>query len=81
MSNTTDQNLSNPRSTNTSNKHYDLVSILYHALEGAQTYARYVEDAGQEGDQELAQFFLQVQQEENNRAERAKQLLAKRINQ
>ena len=80
MSNTTDENLSNPRSTGTSNKHYDLVSILYHSLEGAQTYARYVEDAGSEGDKELAQFFLQAQQEENNRAEKAKQLLAARIN-
>ena len=80
MSDTIDQNLSNPRSTGTSNKQYDLVSILYHALEGAQTYARFVEDAGREGDQELAQFFLQVQQEENNRAERAKQLLSARIN-
>ncbi len=69
------------RSTNTMNPHYDLVSILYHALEGAQTYAKYVEDAGQQGDQELVQFFIQAQQEENNRAEKAKQLLARRIGQ
>lgn len=79
MSETANQPASTPRSTSTSHKDYDLVSVLYHALEGAQTYARYVEDAGQEGDQELAQFFLQAQQEENNRAERAKQLLAKRM--
>lgn len=66
-------------STHTDNARYDLVSILYHSLEGAQTYARFVEDAGQQGDQELAQFFMQTQQEEIKRAERAKQLLANRL--
>jgi rubrerythrin len=66
-------------STATPDPHYDLVSVLYHALEGAQTYARYAEDAGQHGDKELAQFFIRVQQEENNRAEQAKQLLVKRL--
>jgi rubrerythrin len=66
-------------STGTTDPHYDLVSVLYHALEGAQTYARYAEDAGQHGDRELAQFFIRVQQEENNRAEQAKQLLVRRL--
>jgi rubrerythrin len=66
-------------STGTADPHYDLVSVLYHALEGAQTYARYAEDAGQHGDKELAEFFIRVQQEENNRAEQAKQLLVKRL--
>jgi hypothetical protein len=69
--------MSQVQSTGTSNEQYDLVSVLYHALEGAQTYARYVEDAGQ--DKELAQFFMKAQQEENDRAERAKQLLMNRM--
>ncbi len=61
---------------------YNLVSILYHALQGAETYQQYVRDAGQgSGDQELAQFFRGVQQEEQRRAERAKQLLAQRLGQ
>lgn len=68
-------------STNTSDKHYDLVSVLYHALEGAQTYAQYAEDAGREGDQELAQFFVQVQQSQISCAEKAKQLLGRRLSQ
>ncbi|HEX4203309.1 MAG TPA: hypothetical protein VHZ51_03750 [Ktedonobacteraceae bacterium] len=72
-------NVSNIQSTATPNPQYDLVSVLYHSLEGAQTCARYVEDAGQENDKELAQFFMQVQQDDNNRAERAKQLLAQRL--
>jgi rubrerythrin len=67
------------QSTSTSNKNYDLVSVLYHALEGAQTYAKYVHDAESEGDQELAQFFRQMQQHQNQCAEQAKQLLARRL--
>ena len=65
--------------THTPNPHYDLVSVLYHALEGAQTTDIYVKDAEQEGDKELAQFFRQIQQEEVTRADKAKQLLAHRV--
>lgn len=68
-------------STNTANREYDLVSVLYHALEGAQTYDCYVKDAEQEGDQELAQFFRESQHEEIKRADKAKMLLSGRISQ
>jgi len=67
------------RATNTSNAYFNLVSVLYHALEGARTYAIYVRDAQNAGDQEMAQFFSQRQQEEVNCADRAKQLLSSRI--
>ena len=67
--------------TGTRDEAYDLVSILYHALQGAETYQQYVRDAEQRGDQELAQFFRDVQQEEQRRAERTKQLLAQRLGQ
>jgi rubrerythrin len=60
---------------------YNLVSILYHALEGAEVYSMYVEDAEQSGDTELAQFFQDVQREEKQRADRAKKLLGQRLNQ
>jgi hypothetical protein len=71
-----------PRSvTNTSDKQYDLVSVLYHALEGAQTYAQYAEDANRSGDQELAQFFIQTQQNQISCAEKAKQLLVRDLSQ
>ncbi len=66
-------------STGTRDETYDLVSILYHALQGAETYQQYVKDAEQRGDQDLAQFFRDVQQEEKRRADRAKQLLAQRL--
>ena len=67
--------------TSTSNVFFDLVSVPYHSLESSQTYATYVKDAEQSGDQELSQFFRQMQQEENQRAERAKQLLGRHISQ
>ncbi|WP_437757442.1 hypothetical protein [Sorangium sp. So ce1389] len=60
-------------------KDYNLVSVLYHALQGAETYARYVQDAQKQGDQELASFFSEVRQEELRLAERAKQLLGQRL--
>ena len=63
--------------TGTSNPTYNLVSVLYHALQGAELYAQYASDVG--GDQELASFFREVQQQEQQRADRAKQLLATRL--
>jgi rubrerythrin len=57
---------------------YNLASVFYHAAQGGQVYAKYIEDAEQEGDQELADFFRQVQQEDSQRAQKAKQLLDNR---
>lgn len=65
--------------THTTNPQYDLASVLYHALKGAQTCDTYVKDAEQGGDQELAQFFRQIQQDDVSRADKAKQMLAKRV--
>ena len=31
--------------TGVKDEHYDLVSILYHALQGAETYQTYINDA------------------------------------
>ena len=69
------------QSTGAQDKTYNLVSILYHALQGAETYQQYIRDAEQNGDQDLAQFFREVQEEERRRAERAKQLLGQRLGQ
>lgn len=54
---------------------YDLVSVIYHALQGAETTALYIADARQEGNQELEQFFSEAKAEYQKRADRAKQLL------
>lgn len=66
------------RATGTPNTIYDLSSVLFHALEGGASYDTFIEDAEREGDQELAEFFRQVRDEDSNRADRAQQLLAER---
>ena len=58
---------------------YDLISTAYHLLQGAETVTQYIEDAEQEGNQELAQFFRETKDEYTRRADRAKQLLASHI--
>jgi rubrerythrin len=65
--------------TGTRDETYDLVSILYHALQGAETYDQYVRDAEQRGDTDLARFFQDAKAEDQRRAERAKQLLSSRL--
>lgn len=67
--------------TGTKDKHYDLISVLYHALEGASTYDRYMQDAQQAGDQELAQFFQEAKEQSRKCGDRAKELLSKRLSQ
>ena len=62
--------------TSTSSTYYNLVSVLYHALETAQTSAAYIQDAQQSGNQQLVQFFQSVQQTANQQANQAKLLLA-----
>ena len=66
------------RATGTPNTIYDLSSVLYHALEGGASYDTYIEDAEREGDQELADFFRRVRDEDSTRADEAQILLAER---
>ncbi|HVL70934.1 MAG TPA: hypothetical protein VM434_03520 [Beijerinckiaceae bacterium] len=70
---------SDEQTTGTGDVVYDLVSVLYHSLQGAEIYEEFATDADEAGDQELAQFFREVQKEERSRADRAKQFLAKRL--
>lgn len=66
------------KATGTPNTIYDLSSVLFHALEGGASYDTYIEDAERDGDQELADFFRLVRDEDSNRAHEARQLLAER---
>ena len=65
--------------TGTGDTVYNLVSIIYHALQGAETYGMYIADAEEVEDAELAKFFKEVQDDERQRADRAKKLLAGRL--
>ena len=66
------------RATGTPNTIYDLSSVLFHALEGGASYDQYIQDAEEAGDQELADFFRRVKDEDSMRADDAQLLLAER---
>jgi hypothetical protein len=52
---------------------YDLVSIQYRALNGAQLYERFLGDAG--GHEDVQQFFRQCAQEDARRANQCHELI------
>ena len=58
--------------TGTRDEHYNLVSVLYHALNAADTCDRYALDAETAGDERLAEFFRRTQALQTGVAEEAK---------
>ena len=67
--------------TRTSDPTYNLVSVIYHALQGAETCERYIADVDERGDKELADFFRDAQRHNADIAERGKALLRTRLDQ
>lgn len=65
--------------TGTRNDHYDLISVAYHALQGAVTAEQYLRDAQHAGDREEQEFFNSLQRQYTATADRAKELLATRL--
>ena len=52
---------------------FDLISIQYHALKGAEVYDKYLEDAHDHED--VQQFIKEVKEQDSRRAVRAHELL------
>jgi hypothetical protein len=67
------------RTTGTGDEHYNVISVLYHALQGADTCTTYLQDAEQADDQELVQFFREVQGTYRQLGDRSKALLRQRL--
>ncbi|NEN39693.1 hypothetical protein G3V76_23815 [Escherichia coli] len=63
--------------TGTQDEQYNLISVLYHALQGGDTVSKYMSDA--QSDTELAQILQQAQGQYKQIADQAKQLLAQRM--
>ena len=63
--------------TGTSDAVYNLVSVVYHALQGAETLEQYVESAG--GDEQLVSLFRECQDDYRRIAEKGKALLRERL--
>ena len=60
-------------------KNYNLISALYQASENVETLKSYVEDAEQQGDQELVEFFDGILENNLRAAQRAKEMLVPRL--
>jgi arginine utilization protein RocB len=58
---------------------YDLVSVIYHSLKGAETTAMFIADAEQEKCDECVEFLRETKEEYIRRANRAKELLTKHV--
>lgn len=65
--------------TGTRDVTYDLISVLYHSLQGAENCAKYEKDAREEGKPEIAQFFRKVIAANSELADEAKDLLRSRL--
>jgi len=64
-------------STGTRDSTYDVVSVLYHALKGADNCQTYLSDSN--SDPQLRQFFEQAQQAQRQLADQAKQCLQSQL--
>lgn len=62
-------------------KNYNLISVLYQSSDNVESLKSFVEDAEQEGDQELVEFFNGVLENNMKAAQRAKEMLVPRIQQ
>ena len=60
-------------------KNYNLISVLYHASDNVESLKTYVQDAQQEGDQELVSFFNGVLENNLKAAQSAKDMLVSRL--
>ena len=63
------------RTIGTRDEHYNLVSVLYYALQGADACNTYALDAEAAGDERFATFFKEARVAQAQLAERAKELL------
>ncbi len=67
------------RITGVKDQDYNLISVLYHTLQEADTLDTYLQDVGRQDDAELRQFLEEVQAENRRRAQRARALLKQRL--
>jgi hypothetical protein len=65
--------------TGTKDKDYNLIWFTEQCLSNALRLESYVQDAGRDGDSELAEFFKRAQAESRKGAEQGKEKLAKRL--
>ena len=60
-------------------KNYNLVAVLYHSSDNVESLKAYIQDAEQEGDQELVDFFDGIRENNLKAAQSAKEMLVARL--
>ena len=60
-------------------KNYNLIAVLYQSSDNVESLKSYIQDAQQEGDQELVDFFDGVLENNLRAAQRAKEMLVPRF--
>ena len=60
-------------------KNYNLIAVLYQSSDNVESLKTYVQDAEQEGDQELVDFFGGILENNLEAAQRAKEMLLPRL--
>ncbi len=60
-------------------KNYNLISMLYHSADVVETLKTYIQDAQENGDQELVDFFSEALENNQEASQRAKELLVQRL--
>lgn len=60
-------------------KNYNLVTVLQESLQNVWQLAEYIEDAERQGDNELADWFRRIQENNKKAGDQGKQLLAARL--
>ena len=60
-------------------KNYNLIAVLYHSSDNAESLKTYIQDAEQDGDQELADFFGGILENNLKAAQSAKEMLLARL--
>lgn len=58
---------------------YGLISVIYHALQGAETIGQYVQDARAADNEDLVAFFEECRTHQNDIAMKGKRLLAEQL--
>ena len=60
-------------------KNYNLIAVLYQSSDNIEALKTYIQDAQQEGDQELVDFFEGILENNMKAAQRAKEMLVPRF--
>lgn len=68
-----------PVDTGETDPHYDLILVLQQALEDCFRYAHFAEDARAGGDEELAELFEELTDQDRDLAARLKKMLKARL--